>query len=468
MLTRRVLRDSSAEHILAFNTSVRGALAALLALAILSAPMAAQDIPIPRIVDSLATGINRFEGRPVSSVEITGYRATKEHVIRREIRTKVGDTLRVSALQYDIARLENLGIFAELTVDGAPVGNDSARVIFTFKEMPTWFPVISYSYTEENGVSIGAGISSVNLTGRDLSVSARAYFGGIEQQWARMSWPWISGDHNSFDLYAAHLIRNDILRGFKEASQEFTPEVGTALSDHSWVRAKFSAFQMSSDTGGITLNPDGQDQLYRLGGAIGWDTRDSWINPRKGFKNEIEVWHTGGFLGGEGDWWAGNFDVRRWQPVTKRTKLLLSGLVSMQSGALAKQVPVYMNYNLGGANTIRGYGVTDLGDSLSGKNQMIGTVEYSWAAIPPRRFDLWKISLKLGAELATFADAGIAWSESRDLTLPRSRAGIGAGLRLLVPGSEMVRLDFGWSPQGGLKFHFATGTKPVAQRNRVR
>jgi outer membrane protein insertion porin family len=225
---------------------------------------------------------------------------------------------------------------------------------------------------------------------------------------------------------------------------------------------------MESDTAGITLSPDNEDNLLRLGAAFGWDTRDSWRNPRRGWQNEIELWHTGGFLGGDGDWWSANLDLRRWLPVTRRTKLMLSGLVSLQSGTLGVDVPAYLDYFMGGANTIRGYGVTDLREELSGKNQMLGSAEYSLTVIPLRRWDLWKISLRLGAELAVFADAGIAWTESRDLTIRRTRGGLGGGLRLLVPGSEMVRLDLGWSPGYGFHFHFANGTKPKAQRARLR
>ena len=345
-----------------------------------------------------------------------------------------------------MARLDNLSIFAEIRVDGEPVGDDGVRLVFTFKEMPSWFPILSYVYTEENGFSWGLGLSAGNLTGRDLSVSARVYFGDLEQQWSRISWPWIRGNHGSFDFYGARYTRPDELRGFEETSYEFTPEVGTWIGDHGSARAKFSYFEMKSDTAGITLSSDNEDRLLRLGTAFGWDTRDSWRNPRRGWQNEIELWHTGGFLGGDGDWWSVNLDVRRWLPLTRRTKLMLSGLVSLQSGTLGEDVPVYLNYFVSGANTVRGYGVTDLGEELSGKNQMLGTAEYSLTVIPLRRWDLWKISLRLGAELALFADAGIAWSESRDFTTRRARGGLGGGVRLLVPGSEMVRLDLGWCP----------------------
>ena len=439
-------------------------------LAMPAAPVGAQ-VTADRVVGARggsAPGLAPFAGRRVAAIDITGHNVTKDWVITREIRTKVGDPLDLEAVGRDVARLDNLSIFAEIRVDGEPVGDDAVRLVFTFKEMPSWFPILSYVYTEENGLSWGAGISAGNLTGRDLSVSARVYFGDLEQQWSRISWPWIRGNHGSFDFYGARYTRPDVLRGFEETSYEFTPEVGTWFGDHGWARAKFSYFEMKSDTAGITLSPDSEDQLLRLGASVGWDSRDSWRNPRRGWQNEIEVWRTGGFLGGDGDSWAMNVDLRRWVPATRRTKLMVSGLLSLQSGTLGEDVPAYMNYFMGGANTIRGYGVTDLGDELSGKNQLLGTAEYALTVIPLRRWDLWKISLRLGAELAVFADAGIAWSESRDFTTRRARGGLGGGLRLLVPGSEMVRLDVGWSPEFGFNFHFANGTKPKAQRARLR
>ena len=448
----------------------RSSWAGLLLLAALAAPARAQ-VPTDRPVVARGApgpGLDAFAGRRVAAVDIAGHNVTKDWVITREIRTKVGDPLDVSLVDEDVARLDNLSIFAEIRVDATPVGEDAVRLVFTFKEMPSWFPILSYVYTEENGFSWGAGLSAGNLTGRDLSVSARVYFGDLEQQWSRISWPWIRGNHGSFDFYGARYTRPDELRGFEETSYEFTPEVGTWIGDRGWARAKFSYFEMKSDTEGITLSPDGADHLLRLGAALGWDSRDSWRNPRRGGQNEIELWHTGGFLGGDGDWWTLTLDSRRWLPTSRRTKLLLSGLATLQSGTLGEDVPVYMNFFMGGANSIRGYGVTDLGEDLSGKNQLLGTAEYSFTVIPLRRWDLWKISLRLGAEVAVFADAGIAWSESRDFTTRRARGGLGGGLRLLVPGSEMVRLDVGWSPDFGFHFHFANGTKPKAQRARLR
>lgn len=435
-------------------------LAGALALALLASPSRA---------DTDFTDLALHEGERVSAIDLAGNKVTKAHVIAREIQTRVGEPLRLETIRGDVGRLDNLQIFSEVRVVAQDDGEKQVHLRFVFRELPPWIAAPAVTYTEENGFSAGLALSALNLAGRGIRLSATALFGGTTQYWVRMGWPWIAGDdHLSLDLDAAHRVRNDTLNGFEERSDEFTPRVGRYLGKSGRVAGMFSLFRMKSDVSGKTLSPDNQDLLVRLGATVGWDTRDSWTNPRKGWRNEIELWKTGGVLGGDGDFYSFTVDVRRWQPTAARQKVLLSGLLTLQSGTLGADVPIYMDYHLGGANTIRGYNVNELGKTLYGKNQLIGTTEYAFTLLPPRRFTVWKLSLRLGVELALFADAGIAWSENRDFALERARAGGGAGIRLLLPGVEMVRLDVGWSPEGGFQFHFAGGSKPTRQRDRLR
>jgi outer membrane protein assembly factor BamA len=162
-----------------------------------------------------------------------------------------------------------------------------------------------------------------------------------------------------------------------------------------------------------------------------------------------------------------SMDLRRFVPTGVRHRLLLAGLLSLQSGTLGEDLPVYLDYRMGGASTIRGYGV-ELGRELSGKHQLLGTAEYSWTLMPLRRVDLSFLSFRLGVELAAFTDAGIAWSEPNEFAVNRTRAGLGGGVRLLVPGAEMLRLDVGWSPEGGTHYHLGARSKPTASRPRLR
>jgi len=430
---------------------------ALLAAWLCAAPAAKADTEAP-------SALAPFAGRELTAIVLVGHDSTRDDVIRREIETVVGQPLALASVAADVQRLDNLQIFAQITVSAEPDG-DGVRLSFLFKEMPAWIPWLGFSYTEQDGFSAGPKFSALNLGGRAISLGARAYFGGAKQYSARLVWPWIlPHDHTTLDFYGARLKRTDTLNGFKETSYEFTPEFSRYLGRHGRLEAKFSLFRMQSDVDGKTLDLDNQDTLPRVGASIGWDTRDSWRFPRRGWQNELELWYTRG----DGDFWSMNLDLRRWLPLTDSQRLLLSSLTSLQSGTVGVDLPQYLIYRMGGANSIRGYSIDELGRTLYGKDQLIGTLEYSLNLMPVRRFDFWRFAVSMGLDVALFADAGIAWSDSADLAMRRARGGIGAGLRLLVPGSEMLRFDVGWSPEGGFHFHFASASKPVAQRQRIR
>jgi outer membrane protein assembly factor BamA len=403
-----------------------------------------------------------YEGRRVTGIRIEGHRVTREHVITRELETRAGEPFALTVLEADLQRLENLGLFSETRVVPEADG-DGVRLGVTVKEMPPILAFPSFIYTEENGFSYGAAVSALNLTGRGMSLSARAYFGGTTQRWGKFSNPWIRGNHLSFEFFGGKRDRADILNGFEEDSWEFSPRLGTWLGKHGRLQGSVSLFQMRSDVGGKTLGADREDHFLRVGVVLGYDTRDSWRDPRHGWKSELEIIRSGG----AGSFWTMNLDGRRYQPIGPRQHVLLSTLVTLQSGTVGGDVPGYFTYYLGGANTIRGYGVEDL-QELSGKNQLLTTAEYNVSLLPLARRDFWRWSYSIGVQLALFTDLGVAWSEGSEFSAERFRGGAGAGLRFLVPGSEQVRFDLGWSEAGGLHFHFASGTKPSNQRQRLR
>jgi outer membrane protein insertion porin family len=416
-------------------------------------------------VDDLAP----WQGLTVLALELEGNEVTRERVIRREIRTAVGEPLDLGILREDYLRLQNLEIFSAIRIEASPGDAGEVRLRFVVKESHSWLPLLAMTYTEENGFSAGPGISALNLTGRNIKLSGRAYFGGTTQYWADLRWPWMYGEnHNSLRAFFARRDRDDSLRGFRETSDELTVDTGRYLGEHGRGRVALSYLRMRSDVAGITLTPADDDTLLRLGLILGWDTRDAWRNPRSGWQNELEVWKTGGPLGGDGDFWSMTLDLRRFLPTASHQKLLLGGLLSLQSGTYGQDVPVYLDYRMGGANTIRGYDVEDLGRRIFGKNQLIGTAEYSWNVLPLRRVDLWFLSVAMGLDLTVFGDVGVAWNEPEELSMRRTRGGLGAGVRILVPGTEMTRLDVGWSPEGGFQFHFGAWSKPSASRFRLR
>jgi outer membrane protein assembly factor BamA len=424
-------------------------------------PTRADPTPSGSASDSLAA----FTDATVRRVTWSGNRVTKDHVIERELETKVGEPFDPETVRSDIVRLENLDIFAHVEAVPSSVP-DGVAVDYRVVEMPSYVPYPAFRYTEENGWSVGLALSAGNLTGRDVSLAGRALFGGTTTFVVSASDPWIAADYLSIALDASRLVRDDKLRDFEETSWEITPWVGTYVGRHGRVAGTFGWFQMQSDRDSITLTADNRDNFVRLGARLGYDTRDSWRSPHHGWKNELELLHTGGWLGGDGDYWSGTLDLQRYQPLGRHT-LAVGLLTGLQSGTVGTTFPKYFQYTMGGANSIRGYDIDKLGREIFGKNQLIGTIEYQHTVIPIRALRILRWSFSFGLQAAAFGDIGTAWDTRDQFDAERFRVGGGIGLRLIVPNSEMVRLDLGFG-RNSVVLHFAPWSKFTAQRFRLR
>lgn len=421
---------------------------------------------LPAILRADAS-LETFAGREILRIDLQGHRTTREQIIRRELHTTPGQPFDPKLLRADLQRLDNLDIFSSLRSSARPAGTGVILVI-QLREIPPAVPYISYDVTDEDGWSFGPALKAVNLLGRDLFVAGYALFGGKTTLLLDLNYPWIAGNHLSFDLDVGRIERENTLDGFRETSVEFSPWLGTYLGERGRAGLGFSYFRVTSDRPGHTLQPNGEDQLFQAGVRLGYDSRDVWGDPHRGWLNEIEVLKTGGLLPGDGDYWTTHLDLRRFQPLTTDQTLVLAGLLSLQSGQVGRDLPEYMDFHLGGANTIRGYNIDELGTTLFGKNQLIGTLEYRFPLLASHEYILVGLAADIGLSGALFADTGIAWNRGADFTGDRLQTGIGLGLRLLLPAVDMTRLDIGYSPSGGWHIHFASFAKMRAQRARLR
>jgi outer membrane protein insertion porin family len=376
---------------------------------------------------------------PIINITLAGNKITKEHVITRELTLEVGDSLTLDAVKESVQNLMNLDIFSSVTVTPT-LEAEGVAIDFTVREMPWIIPYIKLKYNEENGWSIGPTVSSLNLFGRGIKLSAFWLFGGTNTFSFIGSWPW---------------------------SYQFEPWIGTFIGKPGRLKGTVSWFQMNSDSAGRTLEPDNQDNFIMVAGSIGYDTRDSWTNPTRGWHNELLVGKFGDPLPGDGDSWRVILDLRRYQSLTKRQALAFGSLASMNTGTVGVAYPEYLMYRMGGANSIRGYNLDELGPILFGQNQIILTAEYQYMVMPFREYKIWKWPFRAGLQLAAFADWGNAWNEGQSLR-DRGRFGAGVGIRAMVPAVNMVRFDFGVSEDGDVVFNFGIHAKFDAQRDRLR
>ena len=411
--------------------------------------------------------LSRFEGRIITRIEVSGNQVTRDHVIRRELRSQVGKPLHPKVLQQDLQRLDNLDVFSSMEAVPAPDGEGVALNI-KVRELPPMVPYISYDVTDEDGWSFGPALKAVNLLGLDLYVAGFALFGGKTIFLIDLSYPWIAGNDLALDLDLARIERENELDSFRETSFEFSPWIGTYIGERGRIKWGGSYFKVRSDAAGHTLSAAKVDHLVRLGVGLGYDSRDVWGDPHQGWLNELEVMKTGGFLPGDGDFWTAHIDLRRFQPLTATHTLVLAGLLTLQSGRLGRDLPEYMDFHLGGSNTIRGYDLNELGHRLRGSNQLLTTVEYRFPLIEKREYTLLGLAADLGLAGALFTDTGLAWSREEEFAFDRARTGYGLGLRLLMPAVDMSRFDIGFDGEGNWRLHLAVFSKMTGQRFRLR
>ena len=442
--------------------------AIVVALALVAVPAVAGPLIKPGRPAFDPASLAAWEGRLVGAIEVEGREDTREALVRPRIRTAVGSPLVPRVVAEDVTRLANLGVFADVRAEVAEIEPEGAvRVTFLLSETYAILPVPAILYTEENGFSFGVGVSAPNLAGRAMKLGGKAFFGGTEQYWVTFDAPWLyrGGDHHSFNAYLARVAATTSCAGStRPRTRPARPSVVLPRRPRAGDRRR--DLFLDGERGrrhhlvrGRPRPPAGRDRRADLGHA-----RRLGGAPER-LANELELTRYSQF-DGPASFWRLNLDLRRWVPTTRRQKLLLSSLLTLQSGTLGGDVPGYLDYYIGGANTVRGYAATE--GAVSGKDQLLGTAEYSAVLMSPRQWDILFLSVRLGLEFAVFADAGIAWTDAREFALDRTRAGLGAGVRLLAPGTEMVRFDVGWSGEQGFQFHFATGSKPVAQRQRLR
>ena len=135
-------------------------------------------------------------GKVLKEIRIEGARFTDVDIITRELYSKVGQPYLEHNAERDFNQLDKLDIFSQIIFN--PVENDDGVILeIKLKEIYPYLPFIAYEVTDENGLSIGLGLQSVNLGGRDIFLTGLARFGGASTISLFLENPWFAGNHLS-------------------------------------------------------------------------------------------------------------------------------------------------------------------------------------------------------------------------------------------------------------------------------
>ena len=406
-------------------------------------------------------------GKIIKEIRFEGLKRTKEYIVKRELISAVGDPLCQENLDKEEQRLERLDIFSDIQIDAKV---DAGEVILTYIFVETFpiLPSLGLKISDENGISIGGGFKSPNLRGRDIFFSGRVLFGGAKELEVWIQNPWVSGNHLGYSLEYYHRERNNLIIDSFEIANEFYLRVGSHLGENGRVGGSFESINIKSDKPGTTLSPDGSDKTTRVGGYLGYDNRDSFIDTRSGWWNEIALATDVRLFANSSKFVQLDVDIRRYQPLPfwDRHNLAIFSLMTLRTGEVGVDVAPWQVFGIGGTNTVRGWEYA----ARKGKNQFINTLEYRITILEPRLIHLpFKIKYRGGLHVALFGDVGIGWDTRDQFQSKNFIGGFGAGIRLLLPIVGMTRVDFGWGQAGKSVFvHFGAYEKPVMTRKRVR
>jgi outer membrane protein insertion porin family len=401
-------------------------------------------------------------GEVITEIRIVGNEHTRESIILRALASKEGEVYTQETADLDNKWLFQLGVFTTIFFETQP-SDGGVILVVNVTEVNPYIPAPSIKITEENGLEIGAALSSANLLGYASRLSVFARFGGATNLGFKFKDPWLPGSswRTGYQIEYAHMERKNKVFDFQESSDQFR-----FIHEHNltnWLRIVPQVYFLSvkSDQPGITLDSDNRDNLPGLGLSLRFDTRNLQNYPTQGWWVELQ----GGKMAGDADYWTGILDIRRYFPMARdRSSLSIYSLTTLRSGVVGEDVPIYQQFSIGGANSVRGW---DLGSRI-GQNQFLNTIEYWHMLVPYKKYEVWFLKQALGLQGAAFFDAGTAWNTS-DQFSQHWIAGGGVGVRVLIPSNVMFRFDLAIGQPGlGFGINIGSQEKAAMQRERVR
>lgn len=392
----------------------------------------------------------------IERVRIEGNTRTKDNVIRRELKMFPGDRFDGEQLRKSKERLNQLGYFEDVSFDiEDTAAKDRKDLVVQVKEAKT------------GTFSFGGGFSTVDkivgfveveqrnfdfmnwptFTGGGQHLEVRAETGSSRSNY-RLSFtePWMFGYPVSggFDIFRSERDREeDTGYAYDEKRTGGILRLGKRFTDiySGNVSYKLEQVEIEDFEPGVSadlLAEAGENLVSTLGFGFTRDTRDSFVNPTKGWITTQDLDFAGSWLGGDKDFIRYQISNSLFFPLKWNSVLefrLKGGIVD--AIADSDSVPIFERFFAGGARSIRGYDERDVGpldpatlDPIGGESIVVGNIEYT-------------IPLIQYIKLAAFFDIGNVWADIGDFASGDFKSGTGLGLRVKTPIGP-INLDYGY------------------------
>lgn len=411
------------------------------------------------------------EGKPTQG-------RTKEDFINRELKLKSGDIFRVDVARQDLQHLYQLGILDNANI---ALNGDARNVDVTYEltERSARGVNVGGGYSPSSGVFGSINYQDQNFGGVNQQVGVNVQVGSRDLQFDgkftnpyRASNPEMPG--YSVDVFRRRTVPqtfDDNFNNDTEADDYDEPRLGQfggglALTKPvgEWdasvglnytrtsTRDRHGNIISTDDLGNpLSFSGNGIDDLITVSAGVARDERNNPVNPTQGsvlsFKSEQSV------PVGNGNILMNRLQANysNYTPVnllgTKDPQVLA---FNVQGGTTIGDLPPYQAFNLGGLNSVRGYGTGEVG---SGRSFVLASAEYRFPIFKPVGGVLFAdFGSDLGSGDTVPGEPGVVRGK------PGAGFGYGAGVRLNSP-LGIIRADLGFNDQGDSRLQFGLGQR---------
>jgi len=394
------------------------------------------------MVWNLATGPQLL----LNEVQIIGNKVTKKNVILREIRFKPGEIYDRRKVEKIPRRLMKTGFFSRVDEPEVFVaqGNEGGLLLRVEEGNASRFDgVVGYNpgTGEEKGYFTGLiDISLGNLLGTGRSLLAHWQKRDQKTQDLKFHYrePWVAGFPVNIGFGFDQLIQDTTY-----VQRDLGLDISMPLLENLNLIATVARSEISPDSLGSYLLGILHSRTLNASIGITYDTRDDWINPRRGvyYQTSVQAGRKSNLgpddliteldLRKKIDNKKLSLDVEWYAPLLNRGVLALM-LHGRQIQSNEKFIPIPDQFRLGGAKTLRGYRE----DQFRGSSMAWSNLELRY--ILGRR-----------SRVFLFVDNGYYQSESMAGKSDGYKMGYGFGFRLET-GLGIMGIDYGLGKGDGL------------------
>lgn len=392
----------------------------------------------------------------VRRVNFAGNVATRDEVLRREMRQHEGAWYNAAKIQRSRVRLQRLGFYDDVNVEtpAVPGVADQVDVNVNVKERPTGNLMLGVGYSDSDGLLLNASVTQSNLfgTGKELGIS----FDNSDSTTnfnIRYVNPYYTKDGVSrgFNIFSSTIDAADAdTAAYSADTHGVGVFFGIPLSEDNSVNVGADVEKIVLHTN-TTSAQIAQDFVTQYGSSntvlkttLGWsrDTLDSLLLPTSGSLQRLtaEV----AVPGTDIEYYKLTYLAGRYWPVTETFTFKMKGELGYGAGyGDTDALPFYKNFYAGGSSTVRGFSSRSLGprdslppnDPIGGNRRVLLNAELLFP-LPGSSSENKSMRLSL------FTDGGMVYGPGEKVELGQLRYSAG--------------LAFNWfSPVGPLSFSYA-------------